>query len=135
MSKNKVFECDNCGTMLEEGDDYVTVLAKVGEGLMFVNLRFCCTKCADEYAKAHSKDGIIGVMPCMSDIDVWPDSTSHSYIQWRYLSVAELADHPNNNWEEEEESWMKGTYEDEDEEEDYDEWEEDEPDGSSGYEE
>ena len=132
MSKKKVFECDHCGTMLEEDDDYVTVLAKVCDDLIFVNLRFCCTRCADEYAKAHSKDGIIGVMPCMSDIDVRPDPNSHSYIQWRYLSGDELAEHPDNNWDEdaeeleEHDDWW---------EEDDGEWEEEEPGGSSGYEE
>lgn len=89
----EVFECDNCGTMLEEGDQFVTVLAKMScSGMMFVNLRFCCTKCADAFAKAHTKEGMIGVMPCMTDIDDVPNPSSHDFIEWRYCKGKHLED-------------------------------------------
>ena len=134
MSK-KVFECDNCGTMLEEGDDYVTVLAKVaGNKLMFVNMRFCCTKCADEFASEHSLGGIIGVMPCMSDIDVKPDPETHNYIEWVYHGPDEQSDSCDNmmrqSWDNEEEDWDDGEeLEEHDDwwEEDDGEWDSEEP--------
>ena len=108
--------------MLEEGDDYVTVLAKIaGDKLMFVNMRFCCTKCADEFASEHSLGGIIGVMPCMSDIDVKPDPETHNYIEWVYHGPDEQSC----------DNMMRQSWDQEGDWEEHDEWEEDDGDWDS----
>lgn len=94
MSKqSRVFGCDYCGTMLEETDQFISVMARLDcPGVMFVSLRFCCTDCADKFAKEHSKDKSVFVTPCMSDIDTVPDPASHDFIAWQPLHAESLQD-------------------------------------------
>ena len=84
-------------------------------------MRFCCTKCADEFASEHSLGGIIGVMHCMSDIDVKPDPETHNYIEWVYHGPDEQSDSCDNmmrqSWDQEEEDWDDG-----EELEEHDDW-------------
>lgn len=92
MKEKKVYECDHCGTMLEEGDDYVTVLAKLkGADLLFTNLRFCCPDCANKFAAEHAEGGVVGVMPCMADINVIPNTDNHDFIKWNYIKGKQFA--------------------------------------------
>ena len=92
MKEKKVYECDHCGTMLEEGDDYVTILAKLkGADLLFTNLRFCCPDCANKFAEEHADGGVIGVMPVMADINVIPNTDNHDFIKWNYIEGKQSA--------------------------------------------
>lgn len=91
----KVFECDYCGTMLEEGDDYRNVLAKLGTGLI-VSLRFCCPECVKKYVQEHS-DGAVFNLPIMMSIDHIPGLTNHDFIEWRYLESKDVMRYLNNN--------------------------------------
>lgn len=92
MTEKKVYECDHCGTMLEEGDDYVTVLAKLkGADLLFTNLRFCCPDCANRFAEEHAEGGVVGVMPVMADINVIPNTDNHDFIKWNYIKGKQFA--------------------------------------------
>lgn len=95
MSKKKVYECDYCGTMLEEGDDYRNVLAKLGTGLI-VSLRFCCPECVKKYAQEHS-DGSVFNLPIMMTIDHIPGLTNHDFLEWRYLEPKDVMRYLNNN--------------------------------------
>lgn len=105
MKEKKVYECDHCGTMLEEGDDYVTVLAKLkGADLLFTNLRFCCPDCANKFAAEHAEGGVVGVMPVMADINVIPNTDNHGFIKWNYIKGAQFASENNPDFVERQ-SW------------------------------
>lgn len=105
MKEKKVYECDHCGTMLEEGDDYVTILAKLkGADLLFTNLRFCCPDCANKFAEEHAEGGVVGVMPVMADINVIPNTDSHDFIKWNYIKGKQFASENNPDFVERQ-SW------------------------------